>query len=325
MENSTISIIDVLYYNYGSAELNFRSGSLFIDELIEMHMPKIFLSHSTKDNDMTRTISDSLKQAGFEVWVDFESIRDGSRWLHEIQSGIDACDGVVVVLSKPARQSEWVEKECLYTFGLKKPLFIALIEDVPLPLHLVNLQFTDCRQMEHGMAELVTALNHRLNSSSPPKYVDEETTAIPTEDNFFSYMEQLPLGETTMSIAKDLFDWVQYVADDIEFGGKYNPAYHVKINLNGSQVTIFSIWAYPKTPSMQIPLDYIGAYPPYTRVARRKSTLKKLSKLMPDGKQFDEDKVDRRPTMPLHYLSETEKLEDFKQIIVEIINRLRAE
>ena len=289
-------------------------------------MPKIFLSHSTKDNDTTRTISDTLKQAGFEVWVDFESIRDGTRWLHEIQSGIDACDGVVVLLSKASRQSEWVEKECLYTFGLKKPLFIALIEDVPLPLHLVNIQFTDCRQeMANGMTELITALQHRLASDAPPKYVDESTTVMPTEENFFSYMEQLPLGETAMLVARDLFDWVQYVADDIEFGGKYNPAYHVKINLNDTQVTVFSIWAYPKTPSMQIPLDYIGAYPPYTRIALRKATLKKLNKLMPDGKQFDDDKVDRRPTMPLHYLSKTAKLEDFKHIIVEIINRLRAE
>jgi len=289
-------------------------------------MSKIFLSHSTKDNEITRTISDTLKQAGFEVWVDFESIRDGERWLHEIQNGIDACDGVVVLLSKASRQSEWVEKECLYTFGLKKPLFIALIEDVPLPLHLVNIQFTDCRQaLADGMAELMTALRHRLSSSAPPPYVDESTTVMPTEENFFSYMEQLPLGETAMSVAKDLFDWVQYVADDVEFGGKYNPAYHVKINLKDTQVTIFSVWAYPKTPSMQIPLDYIGAYPPYTRSALRKATLKKLNKLMPDGKHFDDDKIDRRPTMPLHYLSTTDKLEDFKQIIVEIINRLRAE
>ena len=289
-------------------------------------MPKIFLSHSTKDNDITRTISDSLKRAGFEVWVDFESIGDGERWLHEIQKGIDACDGVVVLLSKASRQSEWVEKECLYTFGLKKPLFIALIEDVPLPLHLVNIQFTDCRQEKaNGMAELIRALGLRLNSTAPPEYVDESITVMPTEENFFSYMEQLPLGETAMSVAKDLFDWVQYVADDIEFGGKYNPAYHVKINLKDTQVTVFSIWAYPKTPSMQIPLDYIAAYPPYTRLALRKATLKKLNKLMPDGKKFDEDKVDRRPTMPLQYLSATAQLEDFKQIIVEIINRLRAE
>jgi len=106
-------------------------------------MPKIFISHSTKDNDSTRIIADTLKQAGFEVWVDFESIRDGARWLREIQNGIDDCDGVVVVLSRASRQSEWVEKECLYTFGLQKPVFIALIEDVLLPLHLVNIQYLD--------------------------------------------------------------------------------------------------------------------------------------------------------------------------------------
>jgi hypothetical protein len=288
-----------------------------------MRMPKIFLSHSTKDNDVTRTISDTLKQAGFDVWVDFENIGDGSRWLREIQNGIDNCDGVVVILSKASRQSEWVEKECLYTFDLKKPLFIALIEDVPLPLHLINIQFTDCRQLNSGMAELIEALRHRLQSDAPPKYLEEITTIEPTEDNFFSYIEQLPLGEIAMLVAKDLYYWAQFVADEIEFGGKYNPVYHVKINLNGSQVTIFSIWAYPKTPSLQIPLDYLSDYPPYTRLALRKATLKKLSKLMPTDEKFSNDRVDRRPTMPLHYLETADKLEDFKQITVEIINRLR--
>lgn len=289
-------------------------------------MPKIFISHSTKDNNITGIIADALKQAGFDVWVDFESIRDGARWLREIQDGIDGCDAVVVVLSRASRQSEWVEKECLYTFGLKKPVFIALIEDVPLPLHLVNIQYTDCRlQLAGGIAELIEALRHRLGSDELPEYVAENITLAPTEDNFFSYVEQLPLGETAMLVAKDLYYWSQSVADEIDFGGKYNPAYHVKIDLNDTQVTVFSIWAYPKTPSTQIPLDYLGNFPPYTQLALRLATLKQLNRIMPDKMQFDESKVDRRPTMPLHYLSTAEKLEDYKHIIVEIINRLRTE
>lgn len=289
-------------------------------------MPKIFLSHSTKDNDTTRIIADSLRQAGFDIWVDFESIRDGARWLREIQNGIDDCDAVVVLLSKASRQSEWVEKECLYTFGLKKPIFIALIEDVLLPLHLVNIQYTDCRQhLAGGIADLVKALHHRLGSDEIPEYTFDSNSSVPTEDNFFSYVEQLPLGETAMLVAKDLYFWAQYVADEIDFGGRHNPVYHVKIDLNDIQVTVFSIWAYPRTPSTQIPLDRLANFPPYNQLAVRIATLGQLNQLLPDGNPFDTSRADRRPTMPLHYLSSAEKLEGFKQIIVEIINNLRTE
>jgi hypothetical protein len=289
-------------------------------------MPKIFLSHSTEDNDTTTIIADTLRQAGFDVWVDFENIGDGARWLREIQNGIDDCDAVVVILSKASRQSEWVEKECLYTFGLKKPIFIALIEDVLLPLHLVNIQYTDCRQhLADGMTDLVEALRHRLGSDEISEYAPDSNSSVPTEDNFFSYVEQLPLGDTAMLVAKDLYFWAQYIADEIDFGGRYNPVYHVKVDLNETQVTVFSIWAYPRTPSIQIPLDRLANFPPYNQLAVRIATLGQLNQLMPDGSSFDKSRADRRPTMPLHYLSTAQKLEDFKQVIVEIINRLRAE
>ena len=289
-------------------------------------MPTIFLSHSTTDNDKTGIIADTLKKAGFTVWVDFQSIGDGSRWVREIQDGIDSCDAVVVVLSKAARQSEWVEKECLYAFGLQKPVFIALIEDVPLPLYLINIQYTDCRkQLVDGVGDLSNALKLTLKSdNNVTSHIAEDASADPTEDNFFSYVEQLPKGEAATWVAKDLYFWAQQIADEIEFGGRQNPAYHVKIDLEDTQVTVFSIWAYPQTPSTQIPFDYLKTHAPYDEQIKRLAVLKQLNQLMPDGVQFAKDRADRRPTIPLHYLSTAEQLEGYKQIILELIKNLKS-
>lgn len=289
-------------------------------------MPTIFISHSTTNNDQTRIIADTLKQAGYGVWVDFESITDGTRWAREIQDGLDACDAVVVVLSTPARQSEWVEKECLYAFGLNKPVFIALIEDVPLPLYLVNIQYTDCRQdLVERLADLIDAMKQNLKSGdSLTDYVAEDATAAPTEDNFFPYVEQLPQGEAAMLVAQDLYFWAQQVSDEIDFGGRQNPAYHVKIDLGHDQVTVFSIWAYPKTPSTQIAFDYLKNFAPFDQQVQRLKLLKQLNQLLPDGIQFDDSRAERRPSIPLHYLSTAEQLEGFKQIILDLINQLKA-
>lgn len=288
-------------------------------------MSTIFISHSTTDNEATRIIADNLRQSGFNIWVDFDSIEDGSRWVREIQNGIDTCDVVVVILSKAARQSEWVEKECLYAFDLKKPVFIARIEDVPLPLYLINIQYTDCRFLADGIMDLIDAIQKTLTSTvTLTEHIAEDATADPTEENFFPYVEQLPDGEAAMWVAQDLYFWAQQISDEVEFGGRQNPAYHVKINLDGEPVTVFSIMAYPRTPSTQIALDYLQSHAPYNKASNRQKVIKQLNQLLPDGIQFDKSRADRRPTIPLHYLGTAEQLEGYKQIILDLIRHLRA-
>jgi len=291
-------------------------------------MPKIFISHSTKDNDKTEQIADALKMANYDVWVDFESIRDGQRWVREIEAGIDGSDAVVVVWSQSASESEWVEKECLYALDAKKHMFIARIEDVRLRLYLINIQFTNfTKSFADGLANLIEAIDRTLNQSSAiVNYPIEKVSSEPTEDNFFDYVEQLPDGDTAMWIAKDLYFWAQQIADEVEFGGSQNPAYHVKIDLPDSkQLTVFSIWAYPKTPSTQIPFDYFSNLSPYDSQSNRIGVLNRLNQLLPDNAHFTDDNADRRPTLPLQYLSTAEKLEDYKGIIADIIADLRAE
>lgn len=287
---------------------------------------KIFLSHSTRDNTPTRQIATGLREADFDVWVDFDSIRDGQRWLREIQSGIDDCEAVVVVLSKDSRQSEWVERECLYAFDHQKPVFIALIDDTLLPLHLINIQFTDCRvDLQDGVDKLANALHHTLSTSgTPPEHLPDTMSADPTERNFFKYLEQLPQGEAVNLVAQDIYYWASQEADQVEFGGRAQPGFHTRIKLNEEWITVFSVWAYPRTPSVQVPFDTLQAYSPYTRSKLRRSTLKSLNQLLPNGIEFDEERADRRPNIALHFLDTAERLEAFKDIITEIINNLRS-
>lgn len=289
-------------------------------------MPNIFISHSTRDNEKTNQITEILQKAEFDVWVDFHSIRDGARWVKEIETGIDGCDAVVVVWSESAKQSEWVEKECLYALDAKKPMFIALVENTRLRLYVINIQFTDCtKNIADGMTDLIEAIQRTLNDDATiVNYPVEKVSAQPTEGNFFEYVEQLPDGDTATWIAKDLYFWAQQIADEVEFGGSQNPAYHAKVDLDGKQVTVFSIWAYPKTPSTQIPLDYFSSIEPFDKHAKRVAILNKMNDLLPENQHFTDDNADRRPTLPLQYLSTAEKLENYKKIITEIVNDLRA-
>ena len=284
-------------------------------------MPSIFVSYSSSDSETAEFIATALRRAGFGVWVDFENIRGGADWLCEIQAGIARCDALVVLLSSASAQSVWVERECLYAFQLQKPVFTALLEDVLLPLHLINIQYSDCRaRLPAGTAELTRALQTALPAERA-NYAPETVSSQPSPANFFPYIQQLPQGETALLIARSLYDWALQIADEIDFGGKVNPVYHVRVDVGKARrraITVFSIWAYPKTPSTQVPLDTLASQPPYSDPQQHRALLESINALLP----FDAT-ASRRPTFPLHLLSDAKKRAAYQQLLLEIIQNLR--
>lgn len=289
-------------------------------------MPKVFISHSNQDSDETLYIADSLRRAGIGVWVDFENIRGGADWLCEIQAGIECCDALVLVLSESSAQSVWVERECLYAWQLNKPVFTALVADILIPLHLINIQYCDLRERNAaGMANLVESIQTR-----PPFAEDKSAQAIstisrsPIEANFFPFVQQLPDGDIASLVARDLFHWARGIADEVAFGGQSKPGFHARVNLNGAMLTVFSVWAFRRRPAAQIPLDLLGAHKPFDRKRVRAATLRSLNRLLPKTQRFKARKARGRPSIALQQLSSAEALEAFKCIVQGIIDELRA-
>ena len=286
-------------------------------------MPTIFISHSNQDNEATHFIAEALRREGYRVWVDFENIRGGAEWLCEIEAGIERCDAVVLILSAASRQSTWVERECLYAYQLRKPVVTALIADVLIPLHLINIQYCDLRERRSGLTKLLEALAHIQPESESSAYVPAAVSRQPLEANFFPYLEQLPSGDVAELVARDLFHWARQVADEVAFGGAVNPGFHARVSHADSLVTVFSVWAYRRTPSAQMPLDLLGAHAPFTRRSARRDILRSINKLLPAKSRFSAKSCDRRPTFSLQHLSDADKLEGFKRIVLDIAERLR--
>lgn len=290
-------------------------------------MPKVFISHSNQDSDETLFIADALRQAGIDVWVDFENIRGGADWLCEIEAGIQRCDALVVVLSKASATSVWVERECLYAWQLDKPVFTALIADILIPLYLINIQYCDLREHQvEGMAGLVESIRYALQTDEIAAQNTFSTISRrPIESNFFPYIEQLPNGDIATLVARDLFHWARDVADEVAFGGGMKkPAIHARIKLDRQLVTILSIWAYRRQPSAQIPLDHLARRKPFNRQRARSNILRQLNLLLPKPQRIKAEKANRRPAIPLHHLSSADKLEAFKELVLDLICDLRA-
>ncbi len=294
--------------------------------MLLMTQPYIFMSHSSKDRDFTAQLAERLNGAGFRCWVDVNDIPDGSTWMREIQTAVEGCGAMLVVISKDGRDSEWVERETLLAMELRKPLFIARIDDTPLPLHLINRQFSDFRSRpETAIKKLVTALQKTPLTEPLPEPKPSEQKKLspePNRLNFFKYVEQLPDGAENARIARALFDWARVNTDSISFTGRSEPACHANLWVGPGGVSVMSIRAYPKQPAVEVPFQYLSSFPPYDDQSERLRLLHLLNPFV--ATPFADDRADRRPNIPLTALSEERALQSFIALIAGIVQTLRA-
>ena len=77
------------------------------------NIPRLFVSHSHKDDVFTQRLVSDLHAAGAEVWVDVAGIRHGN-FMQRIDEALQRCDWMVLVLTPSAIASRYVEEE-VYT------------------------------------------------------------------------------------------------------------------------------------------------------------------------------------------------------------------
>jgi len=74
-------------------------------------MLSVFLSHNHADRVFVRRLSKGLEAHGIHTWVDEAEIRVGESLVGKIESAIQECTYVAVVLSPDSVASPWVKKE----------------------------------------------------------------------------------------------------------------------------------------------------------------------------------------------------------------------
>jgi hypothetical protein len=282
-------------------------------------VPYTFVSHSSKDKPLVYDLASQLGNAGLKTWVDVEDLEDGVRWAQVIQQGVESCEAMVVVWSANARASEWVERETLLALRLNKPVLIAQIDDTPLPIYLINRQATDFRKQPGAAAQrIIKTLQKSTKTELTPKLASK-----PNEHNFFKYLEQLPDGADCARIARALFAFAEQHANAITFSGTKEPAFHAHLWVGPGGVTVFSVRARRRQPSVEVPLQYWANFPPFDDATARATVLNALNHLMPERERFAADRADLRPNLPLARALDTNaRLSAFEDVMRSVIERL---
>ncbi|HEX8360285.1 MAG TPA: toll/interleukin-1 receptor domain-containing protein [Longimicrobium sp.] len=127
---------------------------------------RVFISHSSVDEQFAVWIAVDLRAAGYSVWLDQWDIKVGESIPHKIGAGLNECDFVAVVLSSHAVASRWVENEwyAKYWDEVEQDrvrVLPILIEDCTIPTLLKTKKYADFRS-DHadGLEDLLHSLAH---------------------------------------------------------------------------------------------------------------------------------------------------------------------
>jgi WD40 repeat protein len=99
-------------------------------------MSRIFLSHSSQNNDSAVALRDWLATQGWDdVFLDLDpqrGIAAGDRWERSLNQAALRCEAVLFLVSRTWLASDWCLKEFNLAHRLNKRLFGLLIEDIPI-------------------------------------------------------------------------------------------------------------------------------------------------------------------------------------------------
>ncbi|MGH7594961.1 MAG: ROK family protein [bacterium] len=125
----------------------------------------IFLSYSSKDEDLALRIEERLSLHGYRVWRDDKKIPVGGSLIKKVFEAIDNSYYFAIILTNNAIKSRWVEKELNAAImreikGKKDVILPLLREDCEVPRGIGDKRFADFRKnFDDGMNELINWLN----------------------------------------------------------------------------------------------------------------------------------------------------------------------
>ncbi|MCR5708865.1 MAG: toll/interleukin-1 receptor domain-containing protein [Bacteroidales bacterium] len=98
----------------------------------------VFISYSRKDSEWAEKICEALAGAGLSFFIDKQEIKGGSEFTDDIARAIDGSTVFVLVASKSAYASKFVNAEFLYAFNHKRSGTIIpyLVDSAPMPQNL---------------------------------------------------------------------------------------------------------------------------------------------------------------------------------------------
>lgn len=160
-----------------------------------------FISHASKDCQAAERIEEALGRK--RVWFDRSNIRLGVLLGRELLSHIRKSRNLVLVWSKHAKQSPWVQSEWISAVNLGKPVIPLVLDKTPLPQALANTLWQSLRGSPTdalaGLVRTVRGRRPRGGSVSPAMRLPDNTRE--------AAIDQLGRDQQSLSATRDSGDF----------------------------------------------------------------------------------------------------------------------
>ncbi len=90
---------------------------------------RVYISYSTKDEELAKDLSRRLRDAGVGVFLEKKMLEAGADWRREIMDALGKSDEVIVLLTDNSAHSQWVRYEMGIADALDKRLTPVVVNE----------------------------------------------------------------------------------------------------------------------------------------------------------------------------------------------------
>jgi tetratricopeptide (TPR) repeat protein len=123
---------------------------------------KLFISYAHLDSESVVNVTNELREAGHDVWIDAGGIQGGDLWVEEITQAIIDCDFFLLFISPHSVKSDHVRRELDIAFEETKKVLPLRLEKADIPVRwryqLAGIQYIDY-QTPHWKSRTLIALS----------------------------------------------------------------------------------------------------------------------------------------------------------------------
>ncbi len=133
-------------------------------------MPKVFISHSSKDRSLVeQELLPLFRDDDIEPWYSRDDIKTAEEWEDAIKVALDSCDWFLVVVSPNSVASRWVKTETRWAVANREgrtiPVLLRDSDMRALSLKLPEINYVDYRG-DRGSAKCPS--RNKYCKSGPP-------------------------------------------------------------------------------------------------------------------------------------------------------------
>jgi len=122
----------------------------------------IFLSHTAADAGVATRIAADLRGRGIRVILPQEEIAPGDRIASKVAAAIGRSDSVVVLMSRDAAASHWVQRELQVARDQSRRIIPVIVGDVEVPESLRDIRYLRLDSYDDTLNQLSKPVSPRV-------------------------------------------------------------------------------------------------------------------------------------------------------------------